>query len=74
MHKRNPLSISVSTDGGLSFKEKVWNIDAGQDMELSYPTLLQDHEHYIHLAYTYNRKMIKHSIFTEKELLEKVES
>ena len=67
-HKRNPLSISLSIDGGVSFLKDSWNIDAGQNMELSYPSLLQDGRGDIHIAYTYNRKMIKHSVFSIKEL------
>ena len=71
-HKRNPLSLSLSKTRGLDFDNQIWHIDK-TDIELSYPTLLQDTKNMIHLAYTYNRKMIKHISFTEEELINNLE-
>jgi predicted neuraminidase len=70
-HKRNPISLSISNTKGVNFDLGTWDIDDA-NIELSYPTLLEDSEGMIHLAYTYNRKMIKHIVTTEEEILEKM--
>lgn len=72
LHKRTPLSLSISTSKGVSFDDQVWHIDKG-DMELSYPSLLQAINGEIHLVYTFNRRMIRHFCFTEKEIFENLE-
>ena len=66
-HKRNPLSIASSPDGGLSWS-KPQHIDT-LPVELSYPHFLCDEEDRIHGLYTYNRRMIKYVSFSAKEIV-----
>lgn len=67
-HKRHPLSLSLSDSKGVGFDLGTWHVDT-TEIELSYPTLIQDQAGLIHLAFTFNRKMIKHISFTEAELM-----
>lgn len=62
-HKRTPLSLAVSDDGGKSWRV-VRDVEDGPG-EYSYPTLCQGADGVIHLAYTYRRETIKHIAFTE---------
>lgn len=73
LHKRNPISLSLSDSKGLDFDLGTWHVDK-TNIELSYPTLFQDSEEVIHLAFTFNRKMIKHISFTEGELISQLET
>jgi len=69
-HKRNPLSLSLSSSKGVSFELGPYHIDKSP-IELSYPSLLQDSDGNIHISYTYNRKMIKHILISVEELTER---
>ena len=61
---RDPLVLSLSDDGGLTFPHtRVLEQDDGEQ-EFSYPTMRQDDGN-IHVSYTYKREAIKHSIVTE---------
>lgn len=71
-HQRYPLSLSISESLGLRFEKGPFHIDKSE-IELSYPTLLEDSDGMIHLCYTYNRKMIKHIMISKEELFERCE-
>nr|XP_022304336.1 uncharacterized protein LOC111111572 isoform X3 [Crassostrea virginica] len=70
-HKtRNPLSVSLSTDQGKTWKytrnlELATAGDIG--VEFSYPTLFQDASGRIHISYTYNRQTVKHRILPNEQ-------
>ncbi len=66
-HKRNPLSVAVSPDGGLSWSDPI-HFDT-LSFELSYPHFLCDEEDRIHGLYTYNRRMIKYVSFSAREIV-----
>ncbi|HEX5393921.1 MAG TPA: sialidase family protein [Rhodocyclaceae bacterium] len=60
---RTLLALSVSADQGQSWSPpRLIESGSGQD-EFSYPSLLQDDEGYIHLAYTWQREHIEHLRF-----------
>lgn len=65
-HQRTPMSISWSSDRGLSWQGP-WHIDESA-LEVSYPTMLTTQGETAHLLYTYNRRMIKYVSFTREEL------
>lgn len=69
-HKRTPLSLFVSDSKGVFFEHGPYHIDK-TDIELSYPSLLEDSEGLLHISYTYNRKMIKHIMISKEEILER---
>jgi len=71
-HKRTPISLSISKNKGTSFSHAPFDIES-TDIELSYPSILEDSRGNIHIAYTYNRRMIKVATTTESELIEKME-
>jgi len=71
-HQRTPLSLSISESKGVVFERGPFHIDQ-TNIELSYPSLLEDTQGNIHISYTYNRKMIKHICITRDELFEKCE-
>ena len=56
-HERHPLSISLSQDWGITWKEP-WHIDTTR-FEVSYPSFLVGHDGQIHGVYSYNRRMVK---------------
>ncbi|KAL5473018.1 hypothetical protein EMCRGX_G027458 [Ephydatia muelleri] len=63
--ERYPIRIALSMDQG-----KTWpyyrDIDTGlPGCELSYPSILQSPDGYIHVSYTYNRQTIKYVKFME---------
>ncbi len=60
-HKRFPLSLAGSSDGGVTWSEPV-HLDV-IEREVSYPSALLDPENMIHLVYSYNRRMIKYLSF-----------
>ena len=61
---RDPLVLSLSDDGGLTWPHtRVLEQDDGEQ-EFSYPTVRQD-DGQIHVSYTYKREAIKHSIVSE---------
>ncbi|XP_061179561.1 uncharacterized protein LOC133188197 [Saccostrea echinata] len=66
---RNPLSISLSTDQGLTWKY-TRNLEYKTDengVEFSYPTLFQDSTGRIHISYTYNRETVKHRVIPNEQ-------
>lgn len=63
---RSPLTLARSTDDG-----KTWTTVATPEMalgEYSYPAIIQASDGKLHLAYTWNRRHIKHLMFDPKEL------
>lgn len=68
---RAPMSLAISTDNGESFPLRI-NLDdgtgaalsnnsrEGRNRELSYPSILQDRDGTLHIAYTYHRRAIRH--------------
>lgn len=67
-HARNPITISISHDGGMSWpysKDLEHPPDLEASVEYSYPTLLQSPDGYIHVSYTYDRETIKYVKFME---------
>ncbi len=62
---RHRLSLLVSKDNGMSWKQLYKIEDEDEGEEFSYPFLARDSEGNIHLAYTYKRERIKHVIFNE---------
>ncbi len=65
---RTPLCLARSTDDGKSWKVVATAEDALG--EFSYPALIQTSDGKLHLAYTYNRKHIKHLVYDPKEFKE----
>ena len=65
-HKRNPLSIAVSPDSGLTWSEPR-HIDT-VPFELSYPHFICDGAGGVHGVYSYNRRMIKYVSFSAEEV------
>lgn len=66
LHQRRPLSVSWSSDRGLSWREP-WHVDEAP-FEVSYPALTVENDETVHLVYTYNRRMIKHVAFARSNL------
>ncbi|GAB2180500.1 exo-alpha-sialidase [Denitratisoma sp. agr-D3] len=60
---RNQLALSLSADQGQSWSPPYLIENGSSDEEFSYPTLLQDQEGWVHLAYTWKRKHIAHLSF-----------
>ena len=56
--ERTPLNVALSEDGGLHWRPFLTLEDAPG--EYSYPSVIQTKDHWIHIAYTFNRKAIKH--------------
>lgn len=62
---RNPLSLSISHDGGENWKHllKVQeSIEEDGKDEYSYPSIIETENGDIHITYTFQRKFIKHKI------------
>jgi predicted neuraminidase len=59
---RNILSIAVSRDQGHHWIQKL-NLENEDSMEFSYPCILETPDGLIHVAYTYKRRTISHSVF-----------
>lgn len=70
-HKRTPLSLSLSQSKGLFFECGPWHIDSS-DIELSYPSMLLDSQKNVHIVFTFNRKMIKHIVLPESEVIKRL--
>ena len=60
---RDQLALAVSRDGGANWSapKLIENTPGG---EFSYPALLQGRDGIVHLAYTWQRRNIKHIVFT----------
>ena len=65
------MTLAISADNGTTFPLRIDldqgsghalsnNSSAGVNRELSYPSILQDGEGYLHIAYTYHRRAIRH--------------
>ena len=65
-HKRFPLSLSTSVDGGVSWSAPI-SID-NSAFEVSYPSFVADESGWAHGVYTFNRRMIRYVAFPLKEL------
>jgi predicted neuraminidase len=61
---RNKLALAISRDGGATWSVPRLVEDAAGGEEFSYPALLQGRDGTIHLAYTWQRKTIKHLSFS----------
>ncbi|MBU0753203.1 MAG: exo-alpha-sialidase [Gammaproteobacteria bacterium] len=61
---RNKLALALSNDDGKHWSAPRLVEDATGGEEFSYPALLQARDGTIHLAYTWQRKAIKHLAFT----------
>jgi predicted neuraminidase len=68
---RAPVSVCLSSDGGLSFPARITIEDGpgtclsndstdGRNKEMSYPWLLEGSDGSLHIAYTYHRRAIKY--------------
>ncbi|MFN5997070.1 MAG: exo-alpha-sialidase [Paracoccaceae bacterium] len=68
---RAPMVLALSSDNGATFPERIVlddgsghalsnNSAAGVNRELSYPSILQDAEGRLHIAYTYHRRAIRY--------------
>ena len=68
---RNKLALALSRDAGASWSAPRLVEDATGGEEFSYPALLQGRDGTIHLAYTWQRKAIKHVSFAPSWLEEK---
>lgn len=68
---RAPMTLAFSNDNGLTFPQRI-NLDTGTGLalsnnskdginqELSYPSILQDPQGRLHIAYTYHRRAIRY--------------
>ncbi len=65
-HKRFPLSLSTSSDGGVSWSNP-FSLDSST-FEVSYPSFVTDQYGWTHGVYTFNRRMIKYVSFPLKDL------
>lgn len=61
---RNKLALSTSSDEGTSWSAPRLVENAAGGEEFSYPALLQSRDGTLHLAYTWQRKTIKHLAFS----------
>jgi len=52
--------------------QKLWVFDQGDKKEFSYPTLVRSMDGKYHLTYTYDRKRIKHVMFDDAWLKERI--
>lgn len=68
---RAPMTLAISSDNGATFPVRIDldrgtghalsnNSAAGVNRELSYPSILQDGEGHLHIAYTYHRRAIRY--------------
>ena len=68
---RAPMVLALSSDNGASFPHRITlddgsghalsnNSAAGVNRELSYPSILQDGQGRLHIAYTYHRRAIRY--------------
>jgi predicted neuraminidase len=57
--KRTPLSVAISADG--EHWNKVLDLET-EPGEYSYPAIIQTDDGLVHIAYTWNRKLIKHVV------------
>lgn len=72
---RAPMTLCFSSDEGRTFPRRITvedgpgnclanNSEDGSNQEMSYPSLIEDGDGTLHLAYTYHRRAIKHVALT----------
>ena len=64
---RSPLNLARSKDDGKTW-ERVAKVEETLLSEFSYPALIQAGDGKLHLAYTWNRRHIKHLVYDPKEV------
>ena len=76
--QRYPMRVSLSEDGGKTwaYSRDIETKPSGseavdEDVEYSYPTVLQAPDGWIHASYTYNRQTIKYVKFSQQWIKEK---
>lgn len=62
---RNVLDVEYSNDG-VNW-EKLFDLENQSEGEFSYPAIIQTSDKKVHILYTYNRKLIKHTVFDLKK-------
>lgn len=71
---RDPLAISLSEDGGLTwpYTRTLETLQESNGAEFSYPTVREDrfHDGKIHVSYTYLRQTIKYSMVSEDWIMQ----
>jgi predicted neuraminidase len=65
-NSRTPLSVSASSDGGITWK-KILDLE-DENAEFSYPSVIESSENNIHIVYTWKRMKIKHAMLSSKNL------
>jgi predicted neuraminidase len=65
-HERTPLSVAVSHDGGETWTPWL-ELETGPG-EFSYPAVIEDSRGDVHIAYTWNRRRIKHVVILKSAL------
>eukprot|EP00239_Pterosperma_sp_CCMP1384_P001783 CAMPEP_0197848218 /NCGR_PEP_ID=MMETSP1438-20131217/7991_1 /TAXON_ID=1461541 /ORGANISM="Pterosperma sp., Strain CCMP1384" /LENGTH=394 /DNA_ID=CAMNT_0043460361 /DNA_START=122 /DNA_END=1306 /DNA_ORIENTATION=- len=71
---RDPLAVSISEDGGITWPfTRILEHDDGKQ-EFSYPTMTQTSDGMIHVSYTWKRETIKYSRITEAWIMSKDET
>ena len=63
-NNRETLKLAVSDDRGLNWI-RIYTLENGPDQEFSYPYMIRGQNGLIHLVYTWERKRIKHVVFNE---------
>ena len=71
-HGRDPIAISLSEDGGVSWKYTRVLERADGRQEFSYPTVREDktEDGILHVSYTYKREAIKYSRISEAWIMQ----
>lgn len=65
-HRRYPLTLSWTSDGGLTWGEP-WHFDTISH-EVSYPSFVAEPGGRVHGVYSYNRRLIKYVCFSAEEM------
>ena len=71
-NSRETLQLAVSTDEGLLWT-RIHTLENSPDQEFSYPYMIKARNGLIHLVYTWKRKRIKHVVFNEAWVDQKLE-
>ena len=70
-NSRENLRLAVSTDQGLHWI-RFHTLENSPDQEFSYPYMIRGRNGWIHLIYTWKRKRVKHVVFNEAWVDEKL--
>ena len=65
-NERTPLNLALSDDGGLHWQPFL--ILENTQGEFSYPSIIQTKDNWVHITYTYNRRLIKHIAINPSEI------